>query len=114
MGEPILTIGGTVQCSHSGTASITASQQRVRIGGEAVALISDTTTVSGCSFQIPVVVGTKPQPCVRVSWLSAARRVRIGGQPVLLQSSSGLCTSAESIPQGAPTVSQVQRRVQGS
>ena len=102
MGEPILTIGGTVQCSHSGTASITPSQQRVKIAGEAVALISDTTTVSGCSFQVPIVVGTKAQPCVKVSWLSAATRVRTGGQLVLLQSSSGLCTSGESIPQGSP------------
>ena len=38
-------------------------------------------------------------------------RVLVGGQPALLQTSTGLCLSAEQIPQGPPTVTVNQSRV---
>jgi len=37
----------------------------------------------------------KPQPCIRVQWLVPAARVLVNGQPVLLQTSTGLCLSPE-------------------
>lgn len=114
MAEPLLTVDATIQCAHGGSASITPGQSRVKIGGSAVALQSDTTTVSGCSFQIPIVVGTKPQPCTQVRWVTAALRIRVAGQPVLLASSQNLAQSAEQIPQGTASVSKNQSRVRGT
>jgi hypothetical protein len=38
-------------------------------------------------------------------------RVTAGGSPVILQSSSGLCKSAEQIPGGPPSVTVTQVRV---
>jgi hypothetical protein len=38
----------------------------------------------------------------------------IGGQPAILQTSSGLCQSAEQIPQGPPTVIVTQVRASGT
>ena len=65
-------------------------------------MVNDLTTVAGCPFQVPVGAGTKPQPCVKVQWPVPATRVKVDGQPVLLQTSTGLCQSAEQIPQGPP------------
>jgi hypothetical protein len=62
---------------------------------------------------VPVGAGTKPQPCVKVQWATPATRVKVLGQPVLLQSSSGVCQSAEQIPQGAPVIAATQTRVRG-
>jgi hypothetical protein len=38
----------------------------------------------------------------------------VGGQPAILQSSNGLCLSAEQIPQGPPSVVMTQLRVRGT
>ena len=55
-------------------------------------------------------VGPKPQPCVKVLWLVPAVRVQVMGQPVIIQTSVGLCQSAEQIPQGPPNVIVAQTR----
>jgi hypothetical protein len=109
----LLQVGATIQCPHGGSASITSTNQRVKAGGQPVALANDTTTVSGCSFQVPIGTGTKPQPCVTVQWLVPATRVKIGGQFALLKESQGLCQSADQIPAGPPNVAVTQMRAKG-
>lgn len=110
---PLLHVGATVTCPHSGQATAVPSNTRVLVGGQPVTVASDSYTVAGCPFQVPAGATTKPQPCVTVQWTLPATRVRVGGQPVLLQTSTGLCKSAEQIPQGAPIVSSTQPRVLG-
>jgi len=114
MANPLLHVGATAICPHSGQVSISTPNTRVVVGGQAVATMADNDTVAGCPFQIPTPGGPKPQPCVRIQWLVPAVRVRIGGQPALLQTSSGLCLSAEQIPQGPPNVTVTQVRVRGT
>ncbi|TCV86745.1 hypothetical protein EDC63_106106 [Sulfurirhabdus autotrophica] len=91
-------------------------QPRVLVSGQPVAIATNIINVGpGCPFQIPVGVGTKPQPCITVKWVNLSSRVAVMGQPVLLQVSpgpgAGVCQSAEQIPQGPPVVSAVQPRV---
>ena len=100
-------------CPHAGQVSVISANSRVMVGGQPVATMSDTYTVAGCIFQIPFGVGTKPQPCVTVQWLEPALRVRVNGQPVILNGSLGLCQSIEQIPQGPPLVTTTQMRVKG-
>jgi hypothetical protein len=107
-------VGATAICTHGGQVSVISSNLRVRVSGQPVATFTDTYTVAGCPFQIPFGVGTKPQPCVLVKWVTPSVRVRVGGQPVILQSSTGLCQSVEQIPQGPPSVVVTQMRVRGS
>jgi hypothetical protein len=107
----LVQVGATIQCPHGGQASISGTNQRVKAGGSPVALVADVTTIAGCPFQVPV---PKPQPCIKVQWLVAAMRVKVMGQAVLLKDSSGLCQSAEQIPQGPPSVQATQIRVKGS
>lgn len=108
---PLLHLGAMVTCPHGGQATPVPSSARVLVGGQPVTVAADPYTIAGCPFQVP---GAKPQPCVTVQWIVPAIRVRVGGQPVLLQTSTGLCKSAEQIPQGAPIVSATQPRVLGT
>jgi hypothetical protein len=109
----LLHVGAQITCPHGGQATIASTNQRVKVGGMAVALVSDVTTVAACPFQVPIGTGTKPQPCVKVQWTVPATRVKVMGQFVLLQDSAGLCQSAEQIPQGPPTSAATQPRVSG-
>ena len=111
MASYLLHVGATLLCPHgSGQIQIAPGSARVCMGGQPVATLSDLFVVAGCGFTVPP---NKPQPCVQVQWLMPANRVRAGGQPVLLQSSTGLCKSAEQIPQGSPNVVRTQMRVKG-
>jgi hypothetical protein len=106
VGAPILSADATLQCPHGGKVSIASTNTRVNVGAAATT-VADTFSIAGCSFT----VGPKPQPCVRVQWTQPATRVRVNHQPVILSNSSGVCLSAESIPQGPPTVVTTQARV---
>ena len=110
----IVTASAKGTCPHGGQLSVIPAQARVMVGGAPAAVLSDLGSVAACPFQIPVGAGTKPQPCVTAGWVVAAVRVLVGGQPVLLQDSTGLCKSAEQIPQGPPTVTTTQLRVKGA
>jgi hypothetical protein len=115
MGSELYHTGAQGQCPHgTGQVSTMSSNTRVRVSGQPVATLSATSTIVGCLFQIPLGVGTKPQPCLRVQWLVPALRVRVMSQPVLLKTSSGLCLSAEQIPQGSPAITVTQFRVKGT
>lgn len=109
----VVTTTSSAICPHGAAVSIISSNARVKAMGQPVATLSDTFSVSGCPFQVPVGAGTKPQPCVKVQWVAVATRVRVNGQPVILQSSSGIALSVEQIPQGPPTVTMTQTRVRG-
>jgi hypothetical protein len=113
-GDEIMTgflahVGCTILCPHAGSVSVVTSNTRVFVSNQPVASQGDNFIVAGCPF----VVGTKPQPCITARWIIPAARIRINGQPAILQASTGLCQSAEQIPQGPPTVVSTQTRVKG-
>lgn len=109
MPGPIFHVGATAICPHGGQVQTISTNARVLVGGMPAATMGDTYLVAGCVFT----VGTKPQPCVRVQWLVPAVRVTVMGQPVILQTSTGLCISADQIPAGPPAVLVTQPRVVG-
>jgi hypothetical protein len=111
MPGPLVQVGATGMCPHGGQLSIISTNVRVTAGGQALATLGDQFMIAGCAFTIPP---GKPQPCLKVQWLAPATRVTIGGSPAILQSSSGLCLTAEQIPQGPPTISVAQMRVTGT
>ena len=104
-------VGAQAMCPHGGQVTTIPSSPRVLVGGQPVATMGDSFMIAGCAFTVPP---GKPQPCVRVQWLVPALRVLVGGQPAILQSSTGLCLSAEQIPGGPPTVTMTQLRVRGT
>ena len=93
-------------CAHGGQASPTAPSPRVKVGGQPVATQASPWTVAGCGF-VPTAGNG---PCVTAQWITAAVRVRAGGQPVLLQDSQAVCA-----PTGTGVIVAVtQVRVKGS
>lgn len=97
-------------CPHAGQVMTISSNTRVLVSGQPVATLGDQFMVAACAFM----AGTKPQPCLKVQWLQPALRVTVMGQPAILQTSMGLCLSAEQIPQGPPTVIVTQLRASGT
>lgn len=111
MPGPLFHVGATALCPHAGQVQVISTNTRVLVNGMPVATMGDTYLVAGCVFTVPP---GKPQPCVKVQWLVPATRVLVNGQPAILQTSIGLCQSAEQIPQGPPVVVATQPRVIGT
>ncbi|GAB2895361.1 hypothetical protein [Streptomyces mayteni] len=109
MSGNLLTTAATVTCPHGGQATALPAQTRALAVGAPIDTQADLYTIAGCTFN----VGGKPQPCVTIRWTGPSARIRAGGSPVLLQSSTGQCLSAEGVPQGPPSVASVQQRVVG-
>ena len=110
MPGPLYHVGASAICPHGGQVTVISANVRVLVSGMPVAVLTDVGLVAGCVFTVPP---GKPQPCVKVQWLVPAARILINGQPALLQTSVGLCQSAEQIPQGPPTIVATQPRVVG-
>lgn len=93
-------------CAHGGTATPTAPNPRVLVGGQPTVVMSAPYVVAGCPFN----VSGSPVPCVTAQWTVAATRVTSNGQPVVLLDSQALCA-----PNGTPLVPVAsQTRVVGS
>lgn len=93
-------------CAHGGTATPTAPNPRVLVGGQPAVTLATAYVIAGCPFN----VGGSPLPCVTGQWLVAATRVFSSGQPLVLMDSQSLCT-----PNGTPLLPVVaQTRVIGS
>ncbi len=103
-------VGAVAICPHAGQVSVISTNTRVMLSGQQAATAADTFLIAGCPFMF----GPKYQPCVTVRWIVPALRVRINGQPAVLQTSTGLAQSPEQVPQGPPTVVAVQPRVSGT
>lgn len=110
MPGPLFHVGASAICPHGGQVQALSTNSRVLVAGMPVVTMSDSCLVAGCAFT----VGTKPQPCVRIQWLVPAARILVGGQPPILQTSTGLCLSADQIPNGPPTIVSCQTRALGS
>ncbi len=102
-------VGASAMCPHAGQVSTISTNARVLVSGMPIATLADTFLVAGCAFNL----SGAPHPCVKVQWLVPATRVLVNGQPVILQTSAGLCQSADQTPQGPPIVMATQPRVTG-
>ncbi|MFA0811113.1 hypothetical protein [Microbulbifer epialgicus] len=106
MSGPLLHLGATVTCSHGGQALPTGPSKRVQVSGQPAVTQASPWTVAGCGFVPPGGNG----PCASATYVVAAARVLIEGQPAVLQSSISVCA-----PTGTPLISvQAQPRVLGT
>jgi hypothetical protein len=107
MPGPCYHVGAVAMCPHGGQVLVIASNPRVLVNGMPVATLGDQYLVAGCVFA----VGPKPQPCLRVQWLTPSVRTLFNAQPGIVQSSTGMCFSADGIPNGPPIIVNTQPRV---
>ena len=79
-------LGATVTCMHGGQAMPTMPNPRVRVAGQPAVTAVAPYTVAACPFVSPA-----PGPCVTAQWITMALRIRIQGQPAVLQDSQAIC-----------------------
>ena len=97
-------VGAQVLCSHAGQAQPTVPNPRVTVSGQPTVLMTSPYVIAGCAFPTPP---TANGPCVTAQWLTGTTRVLSNGQPLLVQSSQGICA-----PTGTPLLTLVtQTRV---
>lgn len=114
MSAALLTTASTLACPHGGTVAIVSSNTQVQDASAPLALASDTFTISGCPFQIPVGTGSVPHPCVSVQWTKTNLMCTVNGQATLAQDSIGLCLAADQAPQGPVVVQNTQAIASGA
>lgn len=104
MPGPLLHLGAVVTCAHAGQATPLAPNPRVQVGGQPVVTLASAWTVAGCSL-----AGSGSPPCATAQFVTAATRVTVAGQPVVLLDSQAVCA-----PTGTPLFPvSVQPRVTG-
>jgi hypothetical protein len=89
-------VGAQVFCAHAGQATPTVPNPRVTVSGQPTILLTTPYVVAGCTFPPPPAANG---PCVTGQWLVGTTRVTSNGQPLLVQSSQGICA-----PTGTPMV----------
>ena len=87
-------VGAQVLCSHAGQAQPTVPNPRVTVSGQPTVLMTTPYVIAGCTFPPPTAANG---PCVTGQWLTGTTRVTSNGQPLLVQSSQGICA-----PTGTP------------
>jgi hypothetical protein len=93
----VLHLGATVLCSHAGQAQPTTPNPRVLLNGQPAVTIACPYVIAGCTMPPPPAGNG---PCVTAQFVSAATRITVVGQPVLLQDSQSVCapTSTPLLP----------------
>ena len=87
-------VGAQVLCAHAGQATPTVTNPRVTVSGQPTVLLTTPYVVAGCTFPPPTAGNG---PCVTGQWLVGTTRVTSLGQPLVVQSSQGICA-----PTGTP------------
>jgi hypothetical protein len=107
MPAPLLHLGATVMCLHSGQATPISPNPRVTLSGQPVVTIVSPYVIAGCLLPPPPAANG---PCITGQFLVAAVRVTVASTPVLLLNSQGICA-----PTGVPLVPvSAQPRVLGT
>lgn len=109
MADPMINVGGTIQCAHGGRGTTVPAGARVRFEGQAALTAADPCVVTGCP-----VASAPPGPCVRVQWIAPVARVRVEGKPALTRGSLGVSQSASGAPAGRAAVVTGSARVKGA
>jgi hypothetical protein len=87
MGDPLLHQNATVMCVHlPGKAEPVTPNPSVKVSNQATVTQSALYRITGCSNPVP------PGPkCLTASFITAAKRVRSNGVPLLLKTSEAKC-----------------------
>ena len=107
MGGAVVQLGAVALCPHGGQIIAATSNTRVRVDGSPMLIRSDAFPIVGC----PLEIGSVPQPCLSAQWVGTSARVSVMGQPVITQSTEGVCLGPDGAPQGPATIVSTQTRV---
>ncbi len=94
-----LTTASVLMCPHGGMVNVTPASTRVTAAAPMICG-TDSFIIAGCAFNI----AGAPSPCVAVTWVVTATRVKNSSNFALNAASMGLCTNAAQAPQGPVTI----------
>jgi hypothetical protein len=105
-GALVVNVNTSVGCVHGGRGRPLLSVPRVKVNGAAVVTVASAYTIAACPLQPPPIANG---PCVSAAWvpLTAAKRVKVMGQPLLILSSQAICTPTGTGVLIGPAVGQV-------
>jgi hypothetical protein len=106
MAGQALTAASTLMCPPAGTVTAVPASPRVSAGATLLTS-ADTFLIAGCTFA----PGGAASPCLTVQWVVADSAVKVNGSPTLSTSSTGICLSGASVPQGSVIIASTQPRV---
>lgn len=95
----VLTEASKLQCSHGGTVKVQASQHKLKVDGHAVLVQADllAATVTNCpNTNAPA----GQSPCLKVTSIISgiATELMVDGQPVMLETATGLTNATPPAP----------------
>jgi hypothetical protein len=96
MPSPLLHLGATVLCLHSGQATPLVTNPRVTLSGNPIVTIESLYAIAGCLLPPPPAANG---PCIIGQFTTAALRIMVEGTPVLLLQDQGICA-----PTGVPLI----------
>lgn len=86
----VLTVGSTVTCAHQGRVQLVASQDALKVNGQAVLVMGDLDGATIANCQAPVTPSSTKCTTVVAMIAGAAATLTAGGKPVLLDTATGL------------------------
>jgi hypothetical protein len=90
----VLTTGSTLKCLHQGTVQLVASQQQLKVDGQAVLVEGDLdgAAIQGCVTPNAPAATPPTKPCMTVVSMAsgAASKLKVGGKAVLLETAAGM------------------------
>jgi hypothetical protein len=113
----LLNMSCVVQCAHGGRATPTTPNPRVMLSGTPALMAMAPFIVTGCAMTGATPAGPAPAPCISGTFLppTMTTRVKSMGQPMLVQTSTGLSvTTPPAPPAPLQVVSAGQGRVRGA
>ena len=99
----IVNSGSTIKCPHGGSVQIKASTMSVLPNGKKAVKWTDPATVSGCAHR----AGGRPQPCVKMSWVTYNPLYTVDGVPGVTLGNVGMCKNATNAPQGPAIIAMI-------
>jgi hypothetical protein len=97
MPAPVLVLSSTVTCAHLGKGQPSPLSPKLKINGEAVALLTTQYTITGCT--LPAATSGGSPPCLTGTFTVGATKVTSDAQPLLIVGSTGT-----SVPNGTPMI----------
>lgn len=88
----VLTEASVIKCPHGGTVHATASQHALKADGHPVLVQTDLmgAPISLCTIPLDPTTGTKPCQLVTSVTAGMAVKMTINGQPIMLDTATGL------------------------
>jgi len=99
----VVNSGSVIKCPHGGSVQIKPTTMSVLPNGKKAVKWTDPGTVSGCPHR----VGGRPQPCVKMSWVTCNPLYTIDGVPSVMFGNVGMCKTATNVPQGPAIILSV-------